>query len=102
VCKLFLPWCALDQKIPQPHSIRVATAFRGDKWKVPDGLLHIPFSCISSLAVRAEWLLDSSLLRWMFDMNVTPRPHWACTATIKNAAKRIDNALNTGPEAHQL
>ena len=52
-----------------------------------------------SLAVRVDCFLDSLLLRWIFDMIVTPGPNWACMATMKSADKRLENALTRGLDA---
>jgi hypothetical protein len=55
-----------------------------------------------SLAVRVDCFLDSLLLRWIFDMIVTPGPNWACTATMKVADKQLEHALTRGLDALAL
>ena len=42
-----------------------------------------------SLAVSVEGFFSSLLLRWFFDMSVTPGPNWACMAPGETVDKKL-------------
>ena len=55
-----------------------------------------------SLAVRVACFLDSLLLRWVFDIIMTPGPNWACTATMEAADKQLEHTLTRGLDESSL